>query len=55
MFILDVALVVLIGELISFWYRAFNMTEVIFNVLVILTLIALQIITTKYSPDCSEA
>ena len=53
-FILDVALVVLIGELISFWYREFNMTEIITSIAVISTLIVLRIITTKYSPDHSD-
>ena len=53
-FILDVALVVLIGELISFWYRKFNMTEIILSIFVISTLIMLRIVTTKYSPDCNE-
>ena len=50
-FILDVALVVLIGELISFWYRESQMDEVILSVGVIATLIGLRIITSRYSPD----
>ena len=53
-FILDVALVVLIGELISFWYREYVMTEVILSIFVISTLIVLRIVTTKYSPDYGE-
>lgn len=52
-FILDVALVVLIGELISFWYRDYNTVEVIVSVFVVSVLVALRIITTKYSPDPS--
>lgn len=50
-FILDVALVVLIGELISLWYREYNMQEVFMSVFVIAVLVALRIVTTKYSPD----
>lgn len=53
-FILDVALVVLIGELISFWYREFNIVEVISSVGVVTALIMLRIVTTKYSPDSHE-
>lgn len=54
-FILDVALVVLIGELISFWYRDYNLPEVISSVIVISTLVALRIITTKFSPDGTDS
>jgi len=53
-FILDVALVVLIGELISLWYREYRMEEVILSMFVISALVVLRIITTKFSPDCSE-
>jgi uncharacterized membrane protein (DUF373 family) len=53
-FILDVALVVLIGELISFWYREYVVAEVILSIFVISTLIVLRIVTTKYSPDYNE-
>ena len=53
-FILDVALVVLIGELISFWYREYNTNEVFMSIFVISVLVVLRIITTKYSPDSSE-
>ena len=53
-FILDVALVVLIGELISLWYREFEISEVLMNVLVISVLIVLRIFTSKYSPDFGE-
>jgi len=49
-FILDVALVVLIGELISLWYRKYEVTEVLLGIFVVATLVALRIITTKYSP-----
>ena len=50
-FILDVALVVLIGELISLWYRKYEVTEVLLGIFVVAILVALRIITTKYSPD----
>jgi uncharacterized membrane protein (DUF373 family) len=53
-FILDVALVVLIGELISFWYREYNINEVILSVFVISALIVLRIVTTNFSPDCGQ-
>lgn len=53
-FILDVALVVLIGELISLWYREYSMNEVIMSVFVIAALVILRIVTTKFSPDCSD-
>ena len=51
-FILDVALVVLIGELISLWYRDYTITEVIISVFVISMLVLLRIITIRFSPDC---
>lgn len=54
-FILDVALVVLIGELISLWYREYSMDEVFMSIFVISILVILRIVTTKFSPDCSEA
>ena len=54
-FILDVALVVLIGELISLWYKEYSMNEVVMSILVISVLVVLRIITIKFSPDCSEA
>ncbi len=53
-FILDVALVVLIGELISLWYREYSVNEVIMNVFVIAVLVVLRIITTRFSPDISD-
>lgn len=54
-FILDVALVVLIGELISFWYREQQLMEMIVSVFVITVLIVLRIVTTKFSPDLDNA
>jgi len=50
-FILDVALVVLIGELISLWYAEYNSNQVLLSIFVIAALIALRILTTKFSPD----
>jgi len=50
-FILDVALVVLIGELINLWYGKYSVTDVFMNVFVISVLVVLRIITTKFSPD----
>ena len=53
--ILDAALVVLIGELISLWYRDYTATEVILSMGVITMLTLLRIITVKFSPElCSE-
>jgi uncharacterized membrane protein (DUF373 family) len=53
-FILDVALVVLIGELISLWYREYLMEEVFMSTFVIVVLTVLRILTTKYSPDHND-
>lgn len=53
-FILDAALVVLIGELISLWYGEYTTSQVIVNISVITVLTILRIITTKYSPDSSD-
>lgn len=50
-FILEVALVVLVGELIGFWYRDFQVWEVILSIAVISILLILRIITIRYSPD----
>ncbi len=53
--ILDAALVVLIGELISLWYRDYTATEVILSMGVITMLTLLRIITVKFSPElCNE-
>ena len=50
-FILDVALVVLIGELLSLWYREYVVSEVLLSVFVVTMLVLLRIVTTRYSPD----
>ena len=53
--ILDAALVVLIGELISLWYRDYTATEVFLSMGVITMLTLLRIITAKFSPElCTE-
>ena len=49
--ILDAALVVLIGELISLWYRAYTIREVLLSLGVIVILTLLRIVTVKYSPE----
>jgi uncharacterized membrane protein (DUF373 family) len=54
-FIIDVALVVLIGELISFWYSDFDLTAILLSVFVITVLVVLRIVTSKYSPDGHES
>jgi len=53
-FILDAALVVLIGELIGLWYREYTSTEVVLSLIVIVVLVGLRIITSKYSPHVDE-
>lgn len=53
-FIIDVALVVLIGELISLWYVDYDITEILVNLGVISVLMLLRIVTIKYSPDYNE-
>ncbi len=53
-FILDVALVVLIGELISIWYRDYEVQEVVVSLSVIAVLTVLRIITSRYSPEIAE-
>jgi uncharacterized membrane protein (DUF373 family) len=49
--ILDAALVVLIGELISLWYRDYTTTEVLLSLAVIGLLTLLRIVTAKFSPE----
>ena len=49
--ILDAALVVLIGELISLWYRDYTAMEVVLSMGVIAVLTLLRIVTVKYSPE----
>ncbi len=49
--ILDVTLVVLVGELISLWYREYTPLEVMLSLGVVTTLTLLRIITVKFSPE----
>jgi len=53
-FILDAALVVLIGELIGLWYREYTSMEVVLSLIVIAVLVFLRIVTSKYSPHVDE-
>ncbi len=54
--ILDAALVVLIGELISLWYKDYTTTEVLLSMGVITMLTLLRIITVKFSPElCGDS
>ena len=50
-FILDVALVVLIGELIGLWYKDYTATEVGLHIATITMLILLRIVSIRFSPD----
>jgi uncharacterized membrane protein (DUF373 family) len=49
-FIIDVALVVLIGELIGFWYQKVNISEIFLGLGVISALVLLRTVTSKFSP-----
>jgi uncharacterized membrane protein (DUF373 family) len=49
--ILDAALVVLIGELISLWYREYTAQEVLLSLAVISLLTLLRIVTVRFSPE----
>jgi uncharacterized membrane protein (DUF373 family) len=54
-FILDAALVVLTGELIGLWYRTnYSAMESMLSLAVIIALVALRIVTFKYSPDAYD-
>ncbi|SFL97798.1 phosphate-starvation-inducible PsiE family protein [Nitrosomonas communis] len=53
-FILDVALVVLIGELIGLWYKASTLTEVGLHIAVIAVLTLLRIVSIRFSPDAVD-
>jgi uncharacterized membrane protein (DUF373 family) len=50
-FILDVALVVLIGELIGLWYKEYTLMEVGLHIAVITVLTLLRIVSIRFSPD----
>jgi uncharacterized membrane protein (DUF373 family) len=50
-FILDTALVVLIGELMGLWFKEYDPEKVILGTGVIVVLVALRIFTGKFSPE----
>lgn len=50
-FILDTALVVLIGELMGLWFKEYSPDKVLLGVGVITTLVLLRIVTNRYSPE----
>jgi uncharacterized membrane protein (DUF373 family) len=50
-FILDTALVVLIGELMGLWFREYTPEKVLLSLGVIATLVVLRIITARFSPE----
>jgi len=53
-FILDVALVVLIGELIGLWYKEYTLLEVGLHITVIAVLTLLRIVSIRFSPDAVD-
>ena len=50
-FILDTALVVLIGELLGLWFREYAPEKVLLGLGVIIALVALRIVTARFSPE----
>ncbi|MGA9033419.1 MAG: phosphate-starvation-inducible PsiE family protein [Sulfuricaulis sp.] len=52
-FILDTALVVLIGELMGLWFKEYAPEKVLLGLGVIVTLVALRIVTARFSPERS--
>ena len=50
-FILDTALVVLIGELMGLWFREYAPEKVLVGLGVIVTLVGLRIVTARFSPE----
>lgn len=50
-FILDTALVVLIGELMGLWFREYAPEKVLLGLVVIIALVALRIVTARFSPE----
>jgi len=50
-FILDTALVVLIGELMGLWFREYAPEKVLLGLGVILALVALRIVTARFSSE----
>ena len=54
-FILDTALVVLIGELMGLWFREYAPEKVLLGIGVIVALVVLRIVTARFSPDSDPA
>ena len=54
-FILDTALVVLIGELMGLWFREYAPEKVLLGLGVIVTLAVLRITTARFSPKSNTA
>ena len=52
-FIIDTALVMLIGELMGLWFRAYTPEKVLLALFVIITLTFLRVVTARYSPESS--
>ena len=50
-FILDTALVVLISELMGLWFREYAPEKVLLGLGVIVALVALRIVTARFSPE----
>ncbi|GAB4508586.1 MAG: hypothetical protein Tsb0026_07450 [Sulfuricaulis sp.] len=50
-FILDTALVVLIGELMGLWFREYAPEKVLLGLGVIVALVVLRIVTARFSPE----
>ena len=53
-FILDVALVMLIGELTGLWYKEYTLLEVGLHIAVIAVLTLLRIVSICFSPDAVD-
>jgi len=53
-FILDTALVVLIGELMGLWFKEYAPEKVLLGLGVIVTLVALRIVTARFSPETAS-
>lgn len=50
-FILDTALVVLIGELMGLWFREYAPEKVLLGISVIVALVVLRIVTARFPPE----
>lgn len=54
-FILDTAIVILIGELIGLWFREYAPEKMLLGLGVIVTLVVLRIVTARFSPEPRRA